>query len=362
MPSRPGTSQGPVRERMALRPQASFMNSTGPARPASCPPGKSLGGLETKVEASSNSLQLSAPKKLRAQDLFALSIDKVDFSSDKVKLPDPLQKKYKQLPLRRSRIHSTAKDNMYYLSGEKLREQRDLPAAAAAFLHAIDSNPFSVRYYLSLGTLLSEVGQHSVAKQCYRNATIVDASCAISWFDLGLSLFEIGQLDESIDALSTAVNLSKQQDNLDMYYTRAMVYRSAGEFKLSMVDYETCRSIGSRTTQLPELARAESSIPAEKKKTVEERASGPFFGSKSKLQNAGQSKWASAISTTQVQTLHPCSNGLFPTVLPRGLNVSRPALGQKSACHSSCWNFVVLSQFRRCFSKRVPTPLVARNS
>jgi len=153
----------------------------------------------------------------------------------------------------------------YYGKGLTLKKQRKYKEALAAFQAAIDNNAAYSAAYLALGTTYSQLSQPDKAIQVYnqaiqydptsakmhyslgevylnkkkdykkasenfRKATQLDPGYDRAFSSLGVSLIEIGKLDQAIMALENALAVTKKKRWEGPHYRLAVAYNKKSAY------------------------------------------------------------------------------------------------------------------------------------
>ena len=123
----------------------------------------------------------------------------------------------------RARALAPEHPDVYVVLGEHVET---LDEARRAFETALSFDPSHPTALARLGELLARQGDHARAVDLLRRALEVGAETANVFQFLGLSLSELGQLDDALAALEEAV--ARAPSNADVHYSLAYLLQRAG--------------------------------------------------------------------------------------------------------------------------------------
>jgi len=102
-----------------------------------------------------------------------------------------------------------------------------VPEAVSAYRRVLQLAPNWVEAHINLGVSLYQLGELEDARQAFLNALTLDPQNSITHFNLGCVLDELGQPDESIMHLEEAVRIAP--NHADAHFNLALAYEKRRE-------------------------------------------------------------------------------------------------------------------------------------
>ncbi len=112
-----------------------------------------------------------------------------------------------------------------------LLEQNRPKEAADIFKKLVASHPQSSRLHNYLGRCLFMAGDHKLGRTEFERAIELDANFGEAYSNLGVLLWENGQLDAALENMNRAAEVSPQSP--DVIYNIGMIYAQLGQAKLA---------------------------------------------------------------------------------------------------------------------------------
>ena len=109
--------------------------------------------------------------------------------------------------------------------------------APAAYLRALELDPYHSDAHVNIGRLLQEAGEYGAAEEHYRHALTAEPDNVLAAFNLGTLFEDMGQVQEAIDAYKRASNLA------DAHYNLSRLYELVGEHAEALKHLKTYRSL-----------------------------------------------------------------------------------------------------------------------
>src|SRR4051794_4174052 len=81
---------------------------------------------------------------------------------------------------------------------QELFEQRKWQEALDEIRAATDINPYNASWYFNIGLTLDELGRHDEAIHAYEQALAIDPDDVQALYRLGLDLHQVGRFDDAI--------------------------------------------------------------------------------------------------------------------------------------------------------------------
>lgn len=123
-------------------------------------------------------------------------------------------------------------------------EERDDPAAMAAYERSIQADAGFADSYVNLGRLLQDRGRLREAEAVYRKGIAQCPSEALLRYNLGVLLEELKRPQAALQAYGEALEL--QHDLADCHYNIALLYEAAGQPRAALRHLNTYRRLQSR--------------------------------------------------------------------------------------------------------------------
>jgi tetratricopeptide (TPR) repeat protein len=109
--------------------------------------------------------------------------------------------------------------------------------APAAYLRALELDPYHSDAHVNIGRLLQEAGEYESAKEHYNYALDVEADNVLAAFNLGTLFEDMGRIQDAIHAYKRASNLA------DAHYNLSRLYELVGEHAQALKHLKTYRSL-----------------------------------------------------------------------------------------------------------------------
>ncbi len=141
------------------------------------------------------------------------------------------QRKYKEaLAAFQAAIDNNAAYSAAYLALGTTYSQLSQPdQAIAVYNKAIEYDPTSAKMHYSLGEVyLNKKKNYKLASNSFQKATQLDPTYDRAFSSLGVSLIELGKLDQAIIALENALAVTKKKRWEGPHYRLAVAYNKKG--------------------------------------------------------------------------------------------------------------------------------------
>jgi tetratricopeptide (TPR) repeat protein len=106
------------------------------------------------------------------------------------------------------------------------------------------SDKNSAAYWLDRGGLFATYGNYQAAVAAYKKALQMDGNLSKAHFDMGVAYGEMGDFDQALSQIDTAITLSP--DTAAYYYGRGRVLLLAGRHARAMEDFQKAAAMGNR--------------------------------------------------------------------------------------------------------------------
>ncbi len=158
----------------------------------------------------------------------------------------------------------------YYGKGLALKKMRKYKDAIQAYKSAVEHSPNYVEAYIALGKMYSQINQPDYAISTYNSAIQNDPSAYkayyelgavylnkkknynkaaanftkatqikpdydLAYYSLGVSLIELGRLNEAVLAMENALSVTKKRKWAAPYYRMAVIYNKQGKYSKAKV-------------------------------------------------------------------------------------------------------------------------------
>ena len=109
--------------------------------------------------------------------------------------------------------------------------------APAAYLRALELDPYHSDAHVNIGRLLQEAGEFTAAEEHYNHALSAEPDNVLAAFNLGTLFEDMGRIEDAIDAYKRASNLA------DAHYNLSRLYELVGEHAEALKHLKTYRSL-----------------------------------------------------------------------------------------------------------------------
>ncbi len=109
--------------------------------------------------------------------------------------------------------------------------------APAAYLRALELDPYHSDAHVNLGRLLQEAGEYEAAEEHYNRALDAEPDNVLAAFNMGTLFEDMGRVDDAITAYKRATNLA------DAHYNLSRLYELVGEHAEALKHLKTYRSL-----------------------------------------------------------------------------------------------------------------------
>ncbi len=131
-------------------------------------------------------------------------------------------------------------------SGMARGDKHQIDSAMGDFKHAVRLDHNLPNIYANMGNIYDMRGKLDSAIICYTKAIVLDPTKITPYESRGRSLREKGSLDSALNDLKTSIKMcqDRQQNAMESYYQRSLVYNQKGNKKQALQDAITARSLG----------------------------------------------------------------------------------------------------------------------
>lgn len=109
--------------------------------------------------------------------------------------------------------------------------------APAAYLRALELDPYHSDAHVNLGRLLQEAGEYEAAQDHYQKALDAEHDNVLAAFNLGTLFEDMGRIQDAIEAYKKASNLA------DAHYNLSRLYELVGEHAEALKHLKTYRTL-----------------------------------------------------------------------------------------------------------------------
>jgi excisionase family DNA binding protein len=109
--------------------------------------------------------------------------------------------------------------------------------APAAYLRALELDPYHSDAHVNLGRLLQEAGEYQTAEQHYTNAMNAEPDNVLAAFNLGTLLEDMGRVQDAISAYKKATSFA------DAHYNLSRLYELVGQHGEALKHLKTYRTL-----------------------------------------------------------------------------------------------------------------------
>ena len=109
--------------------------------------------------------------------------------------------------------------------------------APAAYLRALELDPYHSDAHVNIGRLLQEAGEYETAQEHYHHALTAEPENVLAAFNLGTLFEDMGRIQDAIDTYKKASNLA------DAHYNLSRLYELVGEHSEALKHLKTYRSL-----------------------------------------------------------------------------------------------------------------------
>ncbi|MBT4163070.1 MAG: tetratricopeptide repeat protein [Gammaproteobacteria bacterium] len=109
--------------------------------------------------------------------------------------------------------------------------------APAAYLRALELDPYHSDAHVNIGRLLQEAGEYETAEDHYNHALTAEPDNVLAAFNLGTLFEDMGRIQDAITAYKQAANLA------DAHYNLSRLYELVGEHAEALKHLKTYRSL-----------------------------------------------------------------------------------------------------------------------
>ena len=109
--------------------------------------------------------------------------------------------------------------------------------APAAYLRALELDPYHSDAHVNIGRLLQEAGENEVAEEHYNQALTAEPDNVLAAFNLGTLFEDVGRLEDAISAYKRASNLA------DAHYNLSRLYELVGEHAQALKHLKAYRNL-----------------------------------------------------------------------------------------------------------------------
>ena len=102
--------------------------------------------------------------------------------------------------------------------------------APAAYLRALELDPYHSDAHVNLGRLLQEAGEYEAAEEHYNRALDAEPDNVLAAFNMGTLFEDMGRVQDAITAYKRATNLA------DAHYNLSRLYELVGEHAEAGID------------------------------------------------------------------------------------------------------------------------------
>ena len=184
---------------------------------------------------------MNTNKNLTIQETFDLAVknhreNKIDFA----------QELYNQV-LKIEPNHTGANNNLGLIF-QKLGENQK---AKECYEKAIKINPNYLIALNNLGVIFKDLGENQKAKECYEKAIKINPNYVDAHNNLGVIFKNLGENQKAKECYGKAIDINPNYQAA--LINRGKILFDEGEFELSLVDFDNCNNLESRSRALTSL-------------------------------------------------------------------------------------------------------------
>ena len=116
---------------------------------------------------------------------------------------------------------------------------------------AIKINPTKAEAHNNLGAIFKELGENKKAKSCYENAIKINPNDSNPYTHLGTIFLNLKEYQRAEDCYAKSIEL--KPNSPVALINRGLILFEKGEFELSLIDFDNCNTIDSRSMALSSL-------------------------------------------------------------------------------------------------------------
>ena len=109
--------------------------------------------------------------------------------------------------------------------------------APAAYLRALELDPYHSDAHVNIGRLMQEAGENEAAEEHYNQALTAEPDNVLAAFNLGTLFEDMGRLEDAISAYKRASNLA------DAHYNLSRLYELVGEHTQALKHLKAYRNL-----------------------------------------------------------------------------------------------------------------------
>ncbi len=109
--------------------------------------------------------------------------------------------------------------------------------APAAYLRALELDPYHSDAHVNIGRLMQEAGEYHVAEEHYHKAMDAEPDNVLAAFNLGTLLEDVGRIQDAIGAYKKATSFA------DAHYNLSRLYELVGEHSEALKHLKTYRTL-----------------------------------------------------------------------------------------------------------------------
>lgn len=143
--------------------------------------------------------------------------------------------------------HNKMFSKAYIALGKIYSDRNMVDNAIKTYQQAVENDPSSEKAYYELGAIyLNKKKDYNKAAQNFTKATQIDPEYDLAFYSLGVSLTELGRLDEAILALENAIAVSNRKRWEEPHYRMAIIYNKQSQYTKAKQAAEEALSLNQR--------------------------------------------------------------------------------------------------------------------
>ena len=144
--------------------------------------------------------------------------------------------------------------NAYSNLGAALSNIGENQKAKNCFEKAIEIDPNDAKLHNNLGLVFNHLKENQKAKNCFEKAIEINPNLVNAYNNLGTILYNLGKPEDAESNFTKTIELEQNTPNAEVaLMNRGHILFSRGDFELSLIDFDNCKSSESRSRALTSL-------------------------------------------------------------------------------------------------------------